>query len=406
MSIKLLTHQKTILGETLLLKKSIDARFKKLLIKGNIYQETSKQGKNILDLTKTTKLEQSDGITYEIKNSNEIIVSFSEKTDTRAYYLRLFKALAPKDYYIQCKMEILEGAEATKTQYLQIANRNFLDTSTSITYNNQITTKVTIEEQNNSGVIFGFIVSEIGETSEKTSPRKVRFYDMMISTDDVEFESPIKNCGDMNFKITDNTEQEQSFSFPAKEGQVFHKGDYLADDGTHHKRKTIELDGTENLIVLTDQTGHTETILARLNLNNILYVSNQITYASNAFKAIKQQNWKNDEEMIFAASNRINFSILRSRLESEDNEGVKAFFAKRKEEGKPVIVEYELEEEEIEPYSPEQQEAYDKIKNTAHTYKGVTHIFSEDEVSPEFEATYLQYKTRKFIKNYFNIISN
>ena len=125
-------------GENIIIKDGTGARFKKLLIKGNTYQKTSKQGKNMLDLTKATKLEQSNGITYEIKNSNEIIISFSGKTDTRPYYLRLFKALAPKDYYIQCKMEILEGAEATRTPYLQIANKNFVGTSTSITYNNQI----------------------------------------------------------------------------------------------------------------------------------------------------------------------------------------------------------------------------------------------------------------------------
>ena len=53
--------------------------------------------------------------------------------------------------------------------------------------------------------------------------------------------------------------------------------------------------------------------------------------------------------------------------------------------GIPVIVEYKLLNEQIEPYSEEQKEAYKQIKN-AKSYNEVTYIFSDDEIKPIMKA--------------------
>ena len=71
----------------------------------------------------------------------------------------------------------------------------------------------------------------------------------------------------------------------------------------------------------------------------------------------------------------------------ENVDALKQFLKEQKANGTPVKFEYELEEEIIEPYSTEQQEAYDKKKELT-SYKNVTHIFSEDEIKPSFEVTY------------------
>ena len=57
-------------------------------------------------------------------------------------------------------------------------------------------------------------------------------------------------------------------------------------------------------------------------------------------------------------------------------EQLKAWLAEKKTEGTPVIVEYELAEEEIEPYTPAQQEAYNKLQNVL-SYKTVTNVFTD-----------------------------
>ena len=60
------------------------------------------------------------------------------------------------------------------------------------------------------------------------------------------------------------------------------------------------------------------------------------------------------------------------------------------------IVEYELAEEETVPYTEEQREAYNKIKEL-YSYKGTTHITCENEVSCIFQTGY--YKDLETILN-------
>ena len=50
-------------------------------------------------------------------------------------------------------------------------------------------------------------------------------------------------------------------------------------------------------------------------------------------------------------------------------------FKKKKQEGKPLIAEYTLIEEEIDPYTEAQQEAHDKL-NEIMTYYPVTNVYS------------------------------
>ena len=66
-------------------------------------------------------------------------------------------------------------------------------------------------------------------------------------------------------------------------------------------------------------------------------------------------------------------------------QGLKTFLSSQKEAGTPVVVEYELAEEEVETYTEEQQKAYEQIKN-AKSYDGQTNIYCENETSAIIEA--------------------
>ena len=61
------------------------------------------------------------------------------------------------------------------------------------------------------------------------------------------------------------------------------------------------------------------------------------------------------------------------------------WLATQKEKGTPVVIEYKLAEEVVEPYTEVQKEAYEQIKN-AISYKGQTNIFSTNEIKPIFEV--------------------
>ena len=182
--------------------------------------------------------------------------------------------------------------------------------------------------------------------------------------------------------------QEQNFSFPTKHGQVFHKGDYLADDGTHHVRNTYIFDGTENFSVHTTVNNIIGFRFTQLNsepLEDLICTH---------FKNTTVKNYTNNREYGLIATvsssellKRNYIYISQPNKEIDTIDKLKAFFLEQYQNGTPVKLEYDLQEEIIEPYS-EEQEAYKQIKN-AKTYKRTTHIFCTDEISCEFEEEHL-----------------
>ena len=186
--------------------------------------------------------------------------------------------------------------------------------------------------------------------------------------------------------------EEQTIVFPTKEGQVLRKGDYIASDEVHQLRETIEFDGTEDW---NNQNGGFDTenriffalridsinanVSKRKGLCNYFINANNVSVQSTSVD-ITAFNFNSSE----VASNWIYFKIEKDKLPTPDILGWKQWLAERKAEGKPLKVEYDIKEK-IEPFSQEQQEAYNEIVN-ATTYKGLTNIFSTDDVRPYFEV--------------------
>ena len=215
-----------------------------------------------------------------------------------------------------------------------------------------------------------------GNSKQKTS-------DTMPSP---EFPSPIQNVeGDVNVTVAnkEGTEQ-QTVTFPLSEGQKLYKGDYLADDGIHHVRKQVELDGTETWATTDSQNTDNTFYLATTAVDET--ISKEIdTVLSNI--AIQGLVWGSDEGNL--VDNTQMYTALRFRFWKEDFssvEGWKSYLAQQKQAGTPVIVEYVLAEEEIEAYTPEQQEAYNQLKQLT-AYEEETNVYSTNEVSPIFKVT-------------------
>ena len=64
----------------------------------------------------------------------------------------------------------------------------------------------------------------------------------------------------------------------------------------------------------------------------------------------------------------------------------KSYLTQQKTAGTPVILEYDLAEEEVEPYTEAQQEAYNKLKELT-TYATQTNIYSTNNIKPVFTVT-------------------
>ena len=194
--------------------------------------------------------------------------------------------------------------------------------------------------------------------------------------------------------------QNQQYVFSLQEGQVLREGDYLAEDGIHHKRKQRQMvvNGFslqmpyEGLCFLSNATGYVWDYVG---------VKGMCTHFKNAEK---EQITDNSSARTYLNDNEFNFRTgdtvqTRDRLYFKNSafttlEQWQDFFNNNE-----VIVEYECEEY-VEDYTNEQKQVYDEIIKTAKTYKTVTNIFSTNEVSPKFEVEY-----RQDIKSLINNVS-
>lgn len=145
--------------------------------------------------------------------------------------------------------------------------------------------------------------------------------------------------------------QERKEYFPLAEGQKLYKGSYLADDGIHHKRKQVVLDGTENW-VLEGVNAYTKMSDARGTINSIV-ISNQFKYEVNASIWGQIRFGKTNNNLIF-------YDVITGKGSLA---GFKAYLSEQYANGTPVIVEYELAEEEIVPYTETQKEARKKLRS-------------------------------------------
>ena len=205
-----------------------------------------------------------------------------------------------------------------------------------------------------------------------------------------EYPSPIQNVeGDVNVTVAnkEGTEQ-QVVTFPLATGQKLYKGDYLADDGIHKVKNQFIFDGTENFIMQNQRddnifyTGIQISEMEELLIDNLL---------SSHFKGIANPSrnvgigglYKN---FLYLGIEVETIGALSTQTEEEKRNLFKTWLAQQKQAGTPVIIEYELAEEEIEPYTEEQEEAYNQICNLK-AYEGETNIYSTEEISPIFKVT-------------------
>ena len=173
--------------------------------------------------------------------------------------------------------------------------------------------------------------------------------------------------------------QEQTVLFPLAQGQKLMLRDYPASDGIHHVRKQIELDGTENWIALginyyltiNDKKTRYELIKGKMLCTHFKETTTSVTGEVEVGEFF---------EGYYSTGNR---NVFFNHDNGEGGvEGFKSYLSQQKQAGTPVILEYELAEEEIEPYTEEQKIANNKRIQTAKSYKNITNIFSTDTVSP------------------------
>ena len=168
----------------------------------------------------------------------------------------------------------------------------------------------------------------------------------------------------------------QTAYFPLAEGQKLMEGSYLADDGVHNTRVQVVFTGSETITWYIYEIPNTDGFKQfYCAIENFKHSNTDITTTSNQFKGsiIGNRDKEGYNNTVYTYSGGIAFR--KDEFPFSIN-AWKTYLAEQYANGTPVIVEYELAEEEIVPYTEEQQKAWNKIKALT-TYKNITNITSE-----------------------------
>lgn len=201
--------------------------------------------------------------------------------------------------------------------------------------------------------------------------------------------------------------QQQTEYFPLSEGQKLYKNSYLADNGIHHKRNQVVLDGSDNEgWTLLNPDKNTYKLFNFINGNGN---DNSFNYPilSNYFKSDTQANvFEGVKNTIQALGGNVNGLYISFGKDSDINRVslLRTFLKAKYDAGTPVIVEYELAEEEIVPYTEDQKEAWEKLRHFT-LFKGINNITS----TANAKITYVRdnglsdtYETKRNVKeNYY-----
>lgn len=185
-------------------------------------------------------------------------------------------------------------------------------------------------------------------------------------------------------KTTSEEHKQQIIIFPFNKGQRLMEGDYLAEDGIHHTKTQIVLDGVTNGLKVANVTKHSNNIyycvinLVKQSINNMNDINGM--YCSHFMPHFEVRPGS-----CYIAGSGLYLVLVLTDQTITTVDAANTWLATQKEKGTPVVIEYKLAEEEIETYTEVQKEAHEQIKN-AISYKGQTNIFSTNEIKPIFEV--------------------
>ena len=358
--------------ENINIKGTIPVKFKEFKLSGNSKQE-SRSGKNLLPypydrIANTIIQDLGDGrliLNGSIDtNTSRTIKTFELKAGNYKFLFNTSNLPNNSYFYIRNQTTL-------ETIYRGIrSNKNFvLEEDTQI----QIELVLVTGEYSNFELDLMILnATEEDETWEQ--------YGAMPSP---EYPSEIQNIeGNVNVTVANKEKTEQqTVLFPLAQGQKLMLGDYLAEDGIHHKRTQFEADGINIKVAGIYKF-----------TNGLYYCTVGIPFKSINGSKVYSTHFKGQQQNIVALGNcyiTANGGLLVFVLEDQNIttvEDANNWLIQQKQAGTPVKFECELAEEEIEPHTEEQQEVYNQLMNLK-AYEDETNIFSTNEISPIFKVT-------------------
>ncbi len=160
---------------------------------------------------------------------------------------------------------------------------------------------------------------------------------------------------------------------------------YLAEDGIHYTRKQIVLDGSEDekWSLSATNTSNQNRFVSKIIENEVKRPSNADEIAniicSHFIKESANETYRRSDGIAIHPN-----GIICLYHDAFKEYTISEF--KTRLSNNPITLEYELATEEIVPYTEEQKQQREQLKN-ARSYEGQTHILSTDEINPNFNIT-------------------
>lgn len=226
-------------------------------------------------------------------------------------------------------------------------------------------------------------------SNDEIAPYFTLVYNHILPSPSPEVPSEIQNIRDsIKIKLSNQDgSKTKQINFPLSEGQKLMKGDYLTRDGIHHKRKQVELDGTEKWVLYksNEETGvyifysqvsdlYGESSTQRL-LSNLFAWNRGVDFYNNVVEAYKIGN---------VGTGTKNIYISVKEADAKTVTEFKSYLSNLKTVGTPLTVEYELTEEEIEEYTETQKEIYNNLTHLI-MYNGQNTLTSSNELKPQLK---------------------
>ena len=310
---------------------------------------------------------EEDGLnTYSYVVSNKSSNDITWVAKNGAYsWLTLKKYLKAGTYYLQRKYEIISGVDNLGQAGMLTVYTGDDKTLIKSIANNKDKDSFVITQDNYYNI---HLIASNG--TAQGNDITIRFYDLMLSEKD---ENYIEH-------------KEQIITFPLKEGQLLHAGDYLTSDGVHHVKQTCVFDGTENIIIAyNDETIDSFRIAINSKYNQML--SYQTDDKCSHFKNLGHTPAWGRQANTFALSSEGYLYIFFEKNKITSETEAKNWITEQYNNGTPLTAEGTLEEEYVESYTEEQQAVYNELQRLI-LYKGYNYITCIDETKCKMKLTY------------------
>lgn len=181
--------------------------------------------------------------------------------------------------------------------------------------------------------------------------------------------------------------KKEEIIFPLAEGQKLYEGSYLAKDGIHNTRKQATLKPKVGQIggaTVNTETKNTSFLIYNNIFDNLKKGQPLRAPLCNKLQGTTSGNYKNfNNQIVQWWDTSADFcAAIQTDLVGTTNDSIASYINNNQ-----FVLEYFLNEEEIIPYTPEQQEIYSQLQNL-ELFRGCNHITVESNVKPTIKLSY------------------